>query len=239
MITPASDHLTLGQAAAQLGEIIALEKQRGRHFLPLSEKARGLLKTLGQEKTLFTCLPQIAQAVRACRKCRLSRNRTQAVPGLGPERAALFWVGEGPGFEEDQQGRPFVGPAGQLLTRMLKAIELSREEVYITNVVKCRPPENRTPQEDEVQACSFYLKEEIRMVRPVLLVALGKCAAQTLIQSNEPISQMRLKTHTFQGIPLMATYHPAFLLRNPEAKKEAWEDLKKVRRCTHEPAAEK
>jgi len=239
VITPSTDRLSLGQAAAHLGEIMALEKQRGRHFLPLSEKARGLLKTLGQEKTLFTCLPQIVQAVRACRNCHLSRNRTQAVPGLGPERAALFWVGEGPGFEEDQQGRPFVGPAGQLLTRMLKAIELHREEVYITNVVKCRPSENRTPQEDEIQACSLYLKEEIRLVRPALLVALGKCAAQTLIQSNETISQLRLKTHTFQGIPLIATYHPAFLLRNPEAKKEAWEDLKKVRRFYHEPAGEK
>jgi DNA polymerase len=218
---------------------MALEQQRGRRFLPLSEKARGLLKTLGREKNLFAGLPQIVQAVRSCRKCRLSLNRTQAVPGLGPERAALFWVGEGPGFEEDQQGRPFVGPAGQLLTRMLKAIELHREEVYITNVVKCRPPENRTPQEDEIQACSLYLKEEIRLIRPALLVALGKCAARTLIQSNEPISQLRLKTHTFQGIPLIATYHPAFLLRNPEAKKEAWEDLKKVRRYCHEPAEKK
>ncbi len=141
-----------------------------------------------------------------------------------------MFIGEGQGFDEDQQGRPFVGPAGQLLTKMIQAINLNREEVYITHVIKCRPPENRLPLDDELEACQLFLKEEIRLVDPKILVALGSCAARTLTGSKEKISSLRGHWLDFQGRHLMATYHPDFLLKNPGAKRGAWEDLKKVRR---------
>ena len=141
-----------------------------------------------------------------------------------------MFIGEGPGFEEDRQGRPFVGPAGQLLTKMIRAINFTREEVYITNVVKCRPPENRVPFENEVEACRSFLEEEIRLVNPRILVPLGHCAAQTLTRSKKKISDLRGRILDLKNRRLIATYHPAYLLRNPGAKREAWEDLKRVRR---------
>ena len=175
--------------------------------------------------------------VKDCRKCRLHEGRTQTVFGQGNPVARIVFVGEGPGFEEDKQGLAFVGPAGQLLTRMIAAMGLSRDEVYICNVVKCRPPENRTPQADEILACSPYLQEQLSIIRPEVIVALGAPAAKTLLSTAESIGKLRGRFHEYSvdGIlgegpttPVMPTYHPAYLLRSPEEKGKVWEDLQMV-----------
>ncbi|HTQ80208.1 MAG TPA: uracil-DNA glycosylase, partial [Thermoanaerobaculia bacterium] len=144
-------------------------------------------------------------------------------------RASLMLIGEGPGAEEDRQGLPFVGAAGELLTRILQAIELRRDQVYIANIVKCRPPGNRDPQPDEVAACRSYLEAQIDLVAPRVLVALGRVAAQTLLGNETPIGRLRGRWHEVRGIPLMVTYHPAALLRNQEYKRPTWEDMQQVR----------
>ena len=239
MVAPNCDQHPLGQIASQFKEFLLLRQEQGRRYFPGRRKNAGRIQTpnRGREGTLS--LESLAQAIGCCNKCRLSQQRTQGVPGQGNTKAWLMVVGEGPGYEEDRQGRPFVGPAGELLTRMLKAIDLNREDVYITNVVKCRPPENRVPREDEVQSCFHFLTEEINSLHPKLLLALGGSAAQTLARSKDRISQLRRENLSFEGISVKATYHPAFLLRNPEYKKEAWEDLKEVRRFYHGLAEKK
>lgn len=163
-----------------------------------------------------------------CTRCKLCRARTQVVFGCGNPQAELMFVGEGPGYDEDQQGQPFVGRAGQLLTKMIKAMGYERPAVYIANVVKCRPPENRTPEGDEVATCSPFLLRQIELIRPQVLVALGKVAAQTLLSTDRRITSLRGQWGDFRGTPLMPTFHPAYLLRNEGAKRETWEDLKKV-----------
>jgi DNA polymerase len=165
-----------------------------------------------------------------CARCKLARlGRSKVVFGVGSPEAALMFVGEGPGSDEDQQGVPFVGRAGQLLTKMIEAIDLTREQVYIANVVKCRPPENRNPEPDEIATCEPFLFRQIEIIRPRVIVALGKFAAQTLLRSTAPISKLRGREYPFQGATLVPTFHPAFLLRSPNYKREAWEDLKRVR----------
>ena len=170
-----------------------------------------------------------------CERCGLCRGRSRAVPGSGNCHAALMLIGEAPGAEEDRHGLPFVGRAGQLLTRMLAVIQIQREEVYITNTVKCRPPENRKPTPTEQAACRPYLERQIHMVQPRLLVALGGVAAQALLQTDQTIGRLRGEIHTCrlaamsQALPLIATYHPAFLLRSPQYKKDARTDLDRIR----------
>ncbi|MBW2029049.1 MAG: uracil-DNA glycosylase [Deltaproteobacteria bacterium] len=163
-----------------------------------------------------------------CRRCRLYQGRTNLVFGEGSPRADLVFVGEGPGREEDQEGMPFVGEAGRLLTRIIKAMGLERKEVYICNVVKCRPPKNRDPEEDEIDACLPFLKKQIALLRPRVICTLGRIAAQALLGKKFQITMERGKWYTLDGIPLMPTYHPAYLLRNPSAKRQVWEDVKKV-----------
>jgi uracil-DNA glycosylase family 4 len=165
-----------------------------------------------------------------CRRCKLHCHRRTIVFGTGNPRAKLVFVGEGPGRDEDRMGEPFVGQAGQLLTRIIQAIQLTREEVYITNIIKCRPPENRNPQSDEISACEPFLREQLRIIQPKLICALGTFAAQTLLQTDEKITSLRGRFHQYQGILLMPTYHPAFLLRNPNYKRDVWEDMKKIRK---------
>ena len=157
-------------------------------------------------------------------------TRTQIVFGSGNPQAKLVFVGEGPGRDEDLQGQPFVGLAGQLLTKIIQAIQLSREEVYIANIIKCRPPGNRNPEPDEISACEPFLIKQLEVIRPRLICALGTFAAQTLLQTEEKISLLRGRFHQYQGIPLMPTYHPAFLLRNPNYKRDVWEDMKKIKK---------
>ena len=177
-----------------------------------------------------TSLEAIARLVRACRACRLCDHRTHAVPGEGPAAARLVVVGEGPGRTEDETGRPFVGQAGDLLTKILAAIGLPREQVFICNVVKCRPPENRTPLYDEVQACLPYLFRQIELIRPAVILAMGGTAAQALLDTKQSLGALRNKVHRFRGIPLVVTYHPAALLRNPNWKRPTWDDVRIARR---------
>lgn len=175
--------------------------------------------------------------VRNCTRCGLSRTRTQTVFGQGSPRARIVFVGEAPGFEEDRQGLAFVGKAGELLTRMIQAMGTTRDEVYICNVLKCRPPGNRTPAPDEIAACSPYLREQIMLIRPEVIVALGVPATQTLLGTTESIGRLRGRFHDYYpsgmrgegpAIPLMPTYHPAYLLRYPADKIKTWEDLQQV-----------
>jgi len=169
------------------------------------------------------------QTVRACEKCRLRSTCQQVVPGDGKKDADIMFVGEGPGADEDVQGIPFVGRAGQLLDKILQAAEFDRREIYIANVVKCRPPSNRLPNPDEVKECRKYLEAQIRIVQPKIIVCLGAMACQTVIDPKAKISQIRGKWFSRQGIKIIATYHPAALLRNPNYKRPTWEDFKLIR----------
>lgn len=163
-----------------------------------------------------------------CTRCKLHKGRTNLVFGVGNPKAELVFVGEGPGADEDAQGEPFVGRAGKLLTQMIEAMSLRREDVYICNVVKCRPPDNRLPEKDEIATCSPFLLRQLAVIQPKVIVALGACSAQTLLQTTQGISRFRGEWFDFRGAKLIATYHPAYLLRNPPAKSEVWKDLQKV-----------
>lgn len=166
----------------------------------------------------------------ACMRCKLcTQGRSQIVFGVGHARARLMFVGEAPGEEEDKRGEPFVGRAGQLLTKIIEAIGLSRQQVYIANVIKCRPPDNRNPEPDEVAACEPYLFRQIDVIQPAVIVPLGKFAAQCLLKTTDPITRLRGRRFDYRGTTLIPTFHPAYLLRNPSAKREVWEDMKLVR----------
>lgn len=166
-----------------------------------------------------------------CVRCKLHTGRTNLVFGVGNPRAELMFVGEGPGYDEDRQGEPFVGRAGQLLTEIItKGMKLQRSDVYIANVVKCRPPENRNPEPDEIAACSPFLRAQVELIRPRVIVALGTFAAQTLLGVKIPITKLRGRWHEYHGVKLMPTFHPAYLLRNPADKRLVWEDIKMVMR---------
>jgi DNA polymerase len=173
-------------------------------------------------------LQVVRETLGECTRCKLHTGRKTIVFGVGNPHASLVFVGEGPGYDEDQQGEPFVGKAGQLLDRMIGAMGLERKDVYIANVVKCRPPGNRNPEPDEVAACQPFLRMQLDAIAPRIIVALGKFAAQTLLSSSAPISALRGQWHTYQGIAVMPTFHPAFLLRSPDRKRDAWNDLKLV-----------
>ena len=175
-------------------------------------------------------LDEIAEKVKKCTRCSLYETAKQAVPGEGDPHAGLVCVGEAPGAKEDDTGRPFVGQAGQLLTKILGAIDLTREQVFICNVLKHRPPGNRNPRPEEVEACSPYLIRQLELIKPKVIVAFGTFAAQTLLQTKTPLGQLRGLVHRYHGIPLIVTYHPAALLRNPAWKRPTWEDVKLARR---------
>ncbi|MFL5567982.1 MAG: uracil-DNA glycosylase family protein [Gemmatimonadaceae bacterium] len=175
-------------------------------------------------------LEEIAKKVAKCTRCPLYETATNGVPGEGNPRAKLVCVGEAPGAKEDETGRPFVGQAGQLLTKILAAIDLTREQIFIVNVLKHRPPGNRNPRPEEVEACSPYLIRQLELIKPKVIVAFGTFAAQTLLNTKTPIGQLRGLVHKYHGIPLVVTYHPAALLRNPAWKRPTWEDVKLARR---------
>jgi uracil-DNA glycosylase family 4 len=182
-------------------------------------------------------LGEIAEKVRKCTRCPLYATATNAVPGEGDPKADLVCVGEAPGAKEDETGRPFVGQAGQLLTKILAAIDLTREQVFICNVLKHRPPGNRNPLPEEVEACSPYLIRQLELIKPKVIVAFGTFAAQTLLQTKTPLGQLRGLVHRYHGIPLIVTYHPAALLRNPAWKRPTWQDVKLARRILDSPAS--
>lgn len=224
--------------------LIGRERSRGRVQIPLpcgapgnhdteaivaTPSRRSVAASAARREDLPQTLPDLAAAVAACRACSLCGTRTQTVFADGDPGARLLFVGEAPGRDEDAQGLPFVGRAGQLLNKMIAAIDLKREEVYICNVLKCRPPDNRVPAPDEVERCRPFLEQQIAIVNPALICALGLSAAQALLQTKSSMSAMRGKTFAFRGVPVIPTYHPAALLRNPGLKREAWVDLQRVR----------
>ncbi len=174
-------------------------------------------------------LSALRQFLDGCPRCKLSRTRTRIVFGQGNPKAELMFVGEAPGREEDEQGLAFVGRAGQLLTKIIEAMGRTREDVWICNVIKCRPPSNRDPEPDEVDACRPFLEEQIRLISPRAIVTLGTFAAQAVLETDEPISRLRGRWQTMRGVRVMPTFHPAFLLRSPDRKKDVWEDMKRVR----------
>jgi DNA polymerase len=182
-------------------------------------------------------LSAIREDIGECTRCKLhAQGRQQIVYGVGNPDADLMFVGEAPGADEDVQGVPFVGRAGQLLTKIIEAIGLQRDDVYIANVIKCRPPGNRNPDPDEVDACEGFLFRQIDSIRPKVIVALGTFAAKALLKTQEPISRLRGRVYEYRGARLIPTFHPAFLLRSPERKRDVWEDMKKVRALLQDPA---
>ena len=176
-------------------------------------------------------LAELRAEIGDCQRCRLCEKRNTIVFGVGNPDAEIVFIGEGPGYEEDKQGEPFVGRAGQLLTQIItKGMQMQRSDVYIANVVKCRPPENRNPEPDEIAACEPFLAKQLEIIRPKVIIALGKFAAQTLLKDTTPITRLRGKWQSYHGIKLMPTLHPAYLLRNPKDKRLVWEDIKAVLR---------
>ena len=245
MSIPTSDRDELATLVTSLRRHLQRQERVGIRFLFPDEArqtnfvmADGKNLLSGTESDLFSdssatykaeTLEELREAIGDCRRCKLWSGRTHLVFGVGNPKAKLMFIGEGPGRDEDLQGEPFVGRAGQLLTDIItKGMGLKREDVYIANVVKCRPPENRNPEPDEVASCEPFLKKQIDLVRPEIIIALGKFAVQTLLQSKVPITKLRGNWHSYHGIKLMPTFHPAYLLRNPADKKLVWEDIKKV-----------
>ena len=217
-------------------------------FIPKKERTTRVVKepsTPFADQELFpaekekwkktTSLNELEKLICECTKCRLHEKRNKFVFGTGNPNADVLVIGEGPGAEEDKQGLPFVGRAGKLLTDMLKAIKFAREEVYIGNVVKCRPPENRTPLPDEMETCMPYLKKQCDLIKPKLILCLGLTAAKGLLKKRESLGDLRGKVFEYEGAKVMVTYHSAALLRNPHWKKDCWEDLKKFRKLYDAP----
>jgi uracil-DNA glycosylase len=173
-------------------------------------------------------LDEIRNDLGDCRRCKLWKGRTNIVYGVGNPHARIVFVGEGPGYDEDRKGEPFVGKAGQLLTKIIEAMKLSRDQVYICNVIKCRPPENRNPEPDEIKACFPFLKRQLAVLSPEFICALGSVAANSLLEKVVFISKVRGRFFDYKGIKVMPTYHPAYLLRNPDKKRDVWEDVQKI-----------
>jgi uracil-DNA glycosylase len=215
-----------GRAPASQINVAASGSQKSPAATILPASAPSLFEAI--ERIEGDTLPRIREDIGDCTRCKLHRGRTKIVFGTGNPNADLMFVGEGPGRDEDLSGEPFVGRAGKLLTDMIKAMGLQREDVYIANVVKCRPPENRLPEKDEITTCSPFLMRQIDTIKPKVICTLGSCSAQTLLQTAQGISKLRGEWFDFRGAKLMPTYHPAYLLRNPAAKPEVWKDLQKV-----------
>lgn len=213
--------MRVDHAAARLRQALETERAFG-----VSELPRQTPSSVKSEKAPL--LAALWNDYRDCTRCPLSAARTQVVFGAGNPDARLMFVGEAPGSEEDKQGQPFVGAAGLLLTKIIEAMSLTREDVYIANCLKCRPPENRNPEPSEIASCSPALARQIEIIAPEVIVALGKFAAQTLLKTEDPISRLRGRFHDFNGTKLMPTFHPAYLLRNPADKKLVWDDMKQV-----------
>lgn len=183
--------------------------------------------------------PETLAAIRSelgeCTRCRLSQGRNHIVFGAGNPNARLVFVGEGPGYEEDRQGQPFVGAAGRLLTRIIQAMGLTRDEVYICNIIKCRPPQNRNPRPDEIENCAPFLRRQLQSIAPEFICALGNVAVRTLLETDRPISRLRGRFYPYLGARLIPTYHPAYLLRNPEKKRQTWDDIQQLMRAMGQP----
>lgn len=200
-----------------------------------SDVERSLSPSPTEKRTLETFYDQIKD----CQKCELAKGRTRFVFGTGRRDAQLMCIGEAPGYEEDRAGEPFVGAAGQLLNKILASVGFTREEVYIANIVKCRPPGNRDPEVHEISECMPYLREQIDTIRPKLILALGRVAAQSLLGTEASLGSLRDREHHFENIKVLVTYHPAALLRNPQWKRSAWEDIQGLRRMYDQVVGDK
>ena len=214
------------EAYALTKRFIKQQIDLGFDQLYLSEKPESSSATLSSSQEL----EDFRQSIKNCQECHLHKYRTNLVFGTGNPQANLMFVGEAPGKEEDLQGKPFVGRAGQLLDKILKAINFQREEVYIGNVLKCRPPENRDPLPDEVDKCEPFLLKQIDIIKPRIICALGRISAQVLLKTKLPLNQLRGRFHDYHGIRFLVTYHPAALLRYPQYKRQTWEDVQLLRR---------
>ena len=221
----------INEMISDLKSYLEYLKGMGISSLPASESHSE--KTVSSE---ILTLAEVRKELGDCKRCKLYRARRTIVFGEGNDKAELMFIGEGPGYDEDVQGRPFVGRAGQLLTKIIESINLPREEVYITNIVKCRPPQNRNPEPDEIQSCNPFLMKQITVIQPKIICALGTFSAQTLLKTDTKITALRGKLFDLEGIKVIPTYHPAFLLRNPERKREVWEDMKKIAELVKNPA---
>jgi uracil-DNA glycosylase len=222
---PAKGPTDPAQARAALGGV--LDSLR-RHVESLREDGVRAVELSNPEARTINGLRRVAGEAAACTRCALHATRKQAVPGQGSSHPEVMFVGEAPGADEDEQGLAFVGAAGQLLTQMIEAMGYGRSDVFIGNILKCRPPGNRTPLPDEMEACAPFLKRQIRLLKPKVIVALGAVATRALLGLDIGITKLRGNWYAFEGIDLMPTYHPAYLLRTPTAKREAWEDLQAV-----------
>jgi uracil-DNA glycosylase family 4 len=222
-----SNNQAFDRTLAEIHNSLRFLADHGCRGFDCSGQSLAKLEKWGQAPQSFSeTLEDIAADLGDCRRCRLARERTCIVFGEGNPRAKLVFVGEGPGFEEDRQGKPFVGAAGQLLSRIIEAIKLTRSQVYICNIIKCRPPGTRNPESDEINTCSPFLERQIAAIQPDFICALGTFAAQTLLKTATPISRLRGRFHQYQGLKVLPTYHPAYLLRNPAKKRDVWEDMK-------------
>jgi DNA polymerase len=213
----------------EINTFFRLLAENGYQGFECSAESLEKIKSWGRkEGRVSETLEEIRTDLGDCRRCRLCEKRKHIVFGAGDSHAKLMFVGEGPGYDEDQMGEPFVGAAGRLLTKIIEAIHYTREQVYICNIIKCRPPGNRNPMPDEIEVCFPFLKRQIASVKPDIICALGTFAAQTLLETKSPISKLRGSFYDYMGSKVLPTYHPAYLLRNPEKKRDVWEDMKKL-----------
>jgi DNA polymerase len=220
-----SDFDNLRELITQARAHLRRQQRRGVERLHVAWPERG-----GVVPAPSLTLTQVREELGECTRCKLHTGRKQIVFGVGDPNAWLVFVGEAPGADEDEQGEPFVGRAGQLLTRIIEAMKLTREQVYICNIIKCRPPANRNPEPDESASCEPFLIGQLQAIKPKLICALGNFATQILLRTKEPISKLRGRFHSYQGIPVLPTFHPAYLLRNAHEKKTVWEDMKLLQR---------
>ena len=218
---------TINDIVEEIDNTLKFMEGLGCRGFDCSAKSLDTLEKWGNDVTIADeTLVSIRTEIGNCKRCALCEKRTSIVFGAGDPRARLVFVGEGPGFEEDKSGEPFVGAAGKLLTKIIEAINLTREKVYICNIIKCRPPGNRNPMPDEIKTCFPFLKRQLLVIKPDFICALGTFAAQTLLETKQPISRLRGHFHDYMGIKVMPTYHPAYLLRNANKKRDVWEDMK-------------
>ena len=214
-----------GQTADE-GKMVRETERSLDLFAPLNQPNQAPPLNQAPPAPQFESLKAHFEAISDCQLCPLGQTRTKLVYGVGSPESDLIFIGEAPGRDEDIQGEPFVGRAGQLFDRILAAIGLSREEVYIANILKCRPPNNRDPQPEEMDKCYLHLQQQIRIIRPRLICALGRVAGQMLLKTNTPLGKLRGRWHDYEGVPMLVTYHPAALLRNPAYKKDTWNDMR-------------
>ena len=222
-----NDKQTMTQTLLEIENSLRFLAANGYRGFACTGHSLEKLEKWGKSRALFAeTLEDIHADLGDCRRCKLAQERNHIVFGDGNAKAKLVFIGEGPGAEEDRKGQPFVGAAGQLLTRIIEAIKLSRSQVYICNIIKCRPPGNRNPESDEIKTCFPFLERQIAALQPDFIIALGTFAAQTLLGTTTPISRLRGRFHVYKGIKVVPTYHPAYLLRNPDKKRDVWEDMK-------------